>query len=379
MINVFQPNLGEEELNAIKDVFNSNWIGKGNKVDEFETSFSNMLRESRSSFFSTTCCTEGLFLFPELFKFKPDDEIIVPNISFVAVASSIIKSGAKLILCDVDKNSLNTTADLVEKKITKNTRALILNHYGGVPCDMDPIKELCKIHNIILIEDSACAVKSFYKGKATGTFGDMGIWSFDSMKTISTGDGGMIYLKDSHLTDKAKELLYLGVPSRQKSGLDNSSLGNKNWWEIEVNALGRRSMMNNISAAIGLAQIAKLNGFLNRRREIYEIYINQLSKISWLKLPPKLEDYIESSYYFFWIQLEKRNELARYLLKNDVYTTFRYWPLNKIKYFNKYHEKFKNSEFASSSTLNLPIHQSLTNENISKIIDLLKSFGKKYY
>ena len=239
---------------------------------------------------------------------------------------------------------------------------------------MDPIKELCKLNNIILIEDSACAVKSFYKGKAAGTFGDMGIWSFDSMKTISTGDGGMIYLKDSNLTDKAKELLYLGVPSRQKSGLDNSSLGKNNWWEIEVNALGRRSIMNNISGAIGLAQLAKLNSFLNRRREIYEIYLNQLSEINWLKLPPKLEDYIESSYYFFWIQLEKRNELARYLLNNDVYTTFRYWPLNKIKYFNKYHEKFKNSEFASSSTLNLPIHQSLTDENISKIIDLLNSF-----
>ena len=188
MINIFQPSLGERELNKIKEVFDSNWLGRGSVVHEFEAKFAENLSSNKDNFYATTCCTEGLFLAAELFNFQPGDEIIVPTISFIAAGSAVVDSGAKLVLCDVDKRSLNATVETISKKINNNTKAIVLNHYGGHPCDMDGILDLAKKHNIYIIEDSACAVQSFYKGKACGTMGDMGLWSFDAMKSVVTGE-----------------------------------------------------------------------------------------------------------------------------------------------------------------------------------------------
>jgi dTDP-4-amino-4,6-dideoxygalactose transaminase len=375
MINLFQPNLGDDELKAISQVFKSNWLGKGDFVNEFEERFALNLNSSPSKFLSTTSCTEGIFLAAELFDFNSADQIIIPTISFPSVASSVVAKGAQVVFCDVDKITLNVTAKNIKKVITESTKAVFITHYGGVPCDMDPIIKLCNENNILIIEDSACAVKSFYKGKACGTIGDMGIWSFDAMKTLSTADGGMMYIKNDKLRIKAKELLYLGLPHKQKSGLDSSTLSNNSWWEFEMNYPGRRAIMNNLTASIGCVQLKKLNGFLSRRKEIHEMYFNSLKHLEWITLPPKMgKDYI-SSYYFFTIQTKHRTELANYLLANDVYSTFRYWPLNKIKLFKQYvNDDFPDSEYASSHSLNIPLHQSLSNGDVKKIIALIKNF-----
>ena len=376
MINLFQPTLGKEELEEIAKVFKSNWIGKGQYVKDFEIAFANNLKTKTEHFLSTNSCTEAIFLASDLFNFSPEDEIIVPSISFPSVGSSIISKGAKIVFCDVDKRSLNVRASDIKSKISVNTKAIFVTHYGGVPCDMDPIVDLCKKENILIIEDSACAVKSFYKGKACGTIGDMGMWSFDAMKTLSTSDGGMIYIKDLKLRIEAQEKLYLGLPQKQKSGIDSSSESNDSWWEFEMNHPGRRAIMNNVTAAMGCIQLKKLNSFISRRKEIFNIYYNELNKLDWLKVPP-LKNYDNlSSYYFFWIQTEKRNKLAKYLLRNNVYTTFRYWPLHKVKMFEPYvNGEYPNSEHASKVTLNLPLHQSLSNDDVNKIIRLIIDFN----
>ena len=288
-----------------------------------------------------------------------------------------MSKGAKIVFCDVDKSSLNVRAIDIESKITENTKAVFLTHFGGVSCDMDPIVELCKEHNIFIIEDSACAVKSFYKGKACGTIGDMGMWSFDAMKTLSTADGGMMYIKDLKLRIEAEEKLYLGLPHKQKSGIDSSTGSSNSWWEFEMNHPGRRAIMNNVTAAMGCAQLKKLDSFISRRKEIYDVYHHELNKLDWLTVPPIEKFDNVSSYYFFWIQTEKRNELAKYLLDNKVYTTFRYWPLHKIEMFKDYVDgDYPNSEYVSKVTLNLPLHQSLSNEDVNKIIKLITDFNK---
>ncbi len=379
MINIFQPSLGAEELEAISNVFESNWIGKGEQVELFERSFASLIKEDVSHLTSTTSCTEAIFLASELFNFTKKDEIIVPSISFVAVGSAVVKSGAKLVISDVDRHSLNITPKLLENSITPATKAVIVNHYGGYSCEIEEIANLCQKKKIILIEDSACALNSTFKGKALGTFGDMGFWSFDPMKMISTGDGGMIYLKDLDLMKSAKENLYLGLEPRKKTGLDTANSKNSNWWEIEINAPGRRAIMNNISAAIGNIQIEKLEEFTSRRRTISEIYRKELSSLKGIFLPPRSESYAESSNYFFWLQLDKRNELAKYLLEKGIYTTFRYWPLNKISYFKKERYELSSSDWASQHTLNIPIHQSLPDNDVFKIVESIKVFDTQNY
>ena len=120
MINIFQPSLGRRELNKIKEVFSSNWLGRGSVVHDFEEKFSENLSSNKDNFYAITCCTEGLFLAAEIFEFLPGDEIIVPTISFIAAGSAVVSSGATLVLCDVDKHSLNATAETISKKITNN-------------------------------------------------------------------------------------------------------------------------------------------------------------------------------------------------------------------------------------------------------------------
>ena len=374
MINIFQPSLGKEELNEIEKVFESNWLGRGKQVAEFEYLFSKNLKESSDSFYALSCCTEGLFMAAKIFNFGPGDEIIVPSISFIAAGSAVVESGAKLVICDVDKHSLNTTAEHIKKKISNKTKAVILNHYGGHPCDMDPIMELANANNILVIEDSACAVQSFYKGKACGTIGDMGIWSFDAMKSIVTGDGGMVYLKSNKLLNQLKEECYLGLPAKGTSGIDRSSDNSDMWWEVQINRPGRRSIMNNISAAIGITQMNKLDTFQSRRKSIYEAYNNGFKENKFIQTPPNLIKDCTNSYYFYWIQLEERNALAKYLKERDIYTTYRYWALNDVDYFNIKNNSLPNTDFASAKTLNLPLHPSLSDADIIKIIKSINEF-----
>ncbi len=376
MINLFQPKLGKEEINEIKKVFESNWLGKGSYVKDFEKGFANNLKTKKEHFLSTTSCTEAIFLSADLFDFTEVDEIIIPSVSFPSIGSAVFNKKSKIVFCDVDKRTLNVRAEDIKPHITKSTKAVFVTHYGGVSCDMDPIVDLCNKHNVKIIEDTACAVRSFYKGKACGTIGDMGMWSLDAMKTISTADGGMIYIKNLSLKNIAEEQLYLGLPIKQKSGMDSSTEGKSSWWEFEMNRAGRRAIMNNVTAAMGCEQLKKLDIFISRRKEIYDKYHEVLSKLDWIEVPPKVDFENISSYYFFWIQTELRDKLARYLLNNGVYTTFRYWPLHKVKFFDKFNidGSYPNSDYIASHTLNLPLHQGLSDNDVEKIIKLILEF-----
>ena len=374
MINIFQPCLGQEELDRIRAVFKSNWIGKGNEVSGFERQFAALLNTPPEHFTSTTCATEGLFLAPELFGLWNYD-VIVPTVSFVAVGNAVLAAEANLILCDVDPHTLNVRAEDIRKKLTASTKAVYVTHYGGVPCNMDPILALCRQRDIIIIEDAACAPGACYKGRACGTMGDMGVWSFDAMKILVTGDGGMIYLKDPDRIERAKESLYLGLPGKSKSGID--STGNDRWWEFDVNRPGRRAIMNDIAGAIGLAQLAKLPAFINKRRAIEARYRDGLKDVAWLTLCPNVPESCTSSYYMFWVQTEHRDKLARHLLQHGIYTTFRYWPLHRIDFFEDDDpHAFPNADYAAARTLNLPIHQSLKEEDVTKVIETIKSFPR---
>ena len=206
----------------------------------------------------------------------------------------------------------------------------------------------------------------------------LAIWvcGLDAMKTLSTADGGMMYIRDLDLRVAAEEQLYLGLPVKQKSGIDSSTEGNASWWEFEMNRPGRRAVMNNVTGAIGCVQLKKLSSFISRREVIYSKYENELNKLDWITVPSKAEFENVSSYYFFWIQTEYRDELAKYLLDNGVYTTFRYWPLHKVELFKEYglNNSYPNTDYIATHTLNLPLHQSLSNEDVSRIIKLITDF-----
>jgi aminotransferase len=368
MINVFQPSLDDKELGALKEVFESNWVGRGSKTDNFIERLSNKINKPSKFMTTTTCCTEGVFQIMDLLDIQKGDEVVLPSISFNGVANAIVYKNATPVFCDVDKHTLNPTVEDIEKKITPKTKVVIVIHYAGVPCDIDNIAKLCKERDIVLVEDNANSPFSKYNNQNTGTFGDFGVWSFDAMKVMTTGDGGLIYSKNEDYIDKLNKLIYLGLET--SSGL--SSTIDKKWWQFEVSVPGRRSIMNDITSAIGIEQLKKVDGFIQRRKEIHNIYNSELDGIDWITTPT-IKDEVKSSYFMYHIQLKERDELAKYLRLNEIYTTFRYYPLHWVEFY-KSKENLSNTDYAASHTLCIPAHQSLTNLNLEKIISSIKEF-----
>lgn len=372
MINVMQPTLGEEELKALKKTFASNWIGHGKITNEFEKKWAEHLKSSPDKVLSTNCCSEGLFSSMYLCNIQPGDEVILPTISFIGAGNAVCASGAKMVLCDVDPRTLNARACDIEKCITSKTKAILLLHYGGIPCEMDEIMELCKKYNLKLIEDCAAGVCSSYKGKPLGTFGDIGMWSFDAMKILVCGDGAMLHFNDPALREKAEKWLYFGLET--KSGYENSVA--QKWWEFDISCFGHRAIMNDVTATIGLEQFKKLPTYMNRRRYVHEFYNKHLGDLKWIDLPLPLPEYCETSYYFYHIQVKngKRDQLASYLRERGVYTTYRYFPLHRVPGYG-IKGSFPNADYAADNTLCLPIHQSLSDDDLNYIVSLIREFG----
>lgn len=368
MINVFQPSLGEQELAAVKEVFDSNWVGKGKKTDQFEQDFANYIGADRDLVRSISNCTEGLFQAMKLLNIKAGDEVILPTISFVGAANAIVACGASPIFCDVDSKSLNATADTIRPHITSRTKAIILLHYGGVPCEMDGILELKRKHAFYLIEDSACSVASSYRGQACGTFGDVGVWSFDAMKVLVTGTGGMVYCRTPEMVKQLDKEIYFGLTS--ESGI--SSPLQSRWWEFDVTTPGRRAIINDITAAIGVVQLKKLERMVESRRIIHDTYNRELVDGS-VALPLVIPDHIKSTYYFYWVQTQRRDELATFLRECGIYTTFRYYPLHRVPFYRTGSE-FPGADLAADTTLCLPIHPSLSWYDVAKVITMIKEF-----
>lgn len=381
-INVFQPSLGERELSAVRSVFESNWVGRGRVAAQFEEAFADYLGVAPESMLSVTSCTAGLFLAMRILDLPYNSVVIMPSIHFSGAANAVLAAGCLPGLCDVDPRSLNPTAEHIQEAYNRygaRCKAILLLHYGGEPCDMDGIMAFAREKGLFVVEDSACSMASRYKGKACGAIGDIGLWSFDAMKVISTGDGGMMYLSTPSLRLRAQRYGYLGQV--QTSGLATASAADdteppKEWWSFDVSHAGSRVLMNDVTAAIGLAQLARLPSFLKQREYVSSLYTSKLAR-SGLLLPQMYT----TPYYFYWVQFRDRytrNRVAQYLLGHGVYTTYRYWPLHKVTLYRNatgvQEEWFPGANLAEATTLLLPLHARLKDTDVDRVCNLLLAY-----
>ncbi|TDC42845.1 DegT/DnrJ/EryC1/StrS family aminotransferase [Micromonospora sp. KC213] len=376
MINVFQPSLGEAELQAVAEVFASNWLGHGPRTRAFEEAFAAHLGVAPDHVVFINSCTAGLFLAMDLLDIGPGDEVVLPAVSFIAAGNAVAARGAVPVFCDVDPHRLNPDVGHVADAITARTKAVIILHYGGHPGAVAGIAEHCRQRGVALVEDAACAVASRADGRSCGTFGDVGVWSFDAMKVLVTGDGGMLYVRDAELARRARRLAYHGL--EQAAGFSNARVSQR-WWELDVREHGRRLIGNDLTAAIGLVQLGRLPEFAARRRAITEYYDAALADAPALRLPPPLPDGHESSYYFYWVQMDAaiRDQVAADLYRSGVYTTFRYPPLHKVPAF-KSDAVLPHTESAADETLCLPLHQGLDDADVEQVVaELRKSMESR--
>lgn len=369
MIPLFQPDTGVEELEALRAVLTSSWLGDGPRARELERTFGEFIDRPASQMVSVTSCTEGLFQVVAALCLRPNDEVILPSISFIGAAHAVRTAGSRVVTCDVDPHTLNPTVDHIAAAITPATRALLVIHYGGGAGAIDDIASLAEERSLLLIEDAACGLGSSVGGRACGTFGDVGVWSFDAAKVITTGDGGMIWCRSEDLAEQLRSNIRLGVSS---SGFARSNRSGR-WWEIDPPAAGRKATMNDLAAALGLVQLGRLPSFLRRRREVTEAYRAAFSDLNWLELPP--DRTAEEADMFFWVQTapDVRDRLAVHLLDQGIYTNFRYWPLHRTALYRSDGPR-PGADQAAGRTLLLPTHQSLSDDDVARVVRAVRGF-----
>lgn len=371
MIHLFQPQTGDEELAAVAEVFADKWLGHGPRTKAFEAEFAAHIGVDPEHMIFLNSGTAALFLALECLGLEEGDEVVLPSLSFLAAANAVLAVGARPVFCDVDPRTLNPDAAHIEAALTDRTKAVVVLHYGGYPGDIEAVAALCRDRGIPLVEDAACSVGSRVNGKAVGGFGDFAMWSFDAMKVLVTGDGGMLYVRDRELAARARRLAYHGLV--QSSGIGHAKVSHR-WWELEVPEIGRRVIGNDMTAAIGRVQLRRLPEFVARRREIVELYDRELAGAEGILPPPPLPAGHESTYYFYWVQFEEeiRDEIASELLAADIYTTFRYAPLHKVAAYRSEGRTLPSSDHAAGRTLCLPLHPGLSDDDVRTVAATLR-------
>lgn len=378
MIPLFRPDYGQAEIDAVHQVLESGWTGRGGKVAKLEETLGKFLNVPEENITTTTCATEGIFAIFERIGLNLGDEVLLPSISFVGIATAVRNFKANIVWCDSDKYSLQMNIEDAYSKITEKTRAIVLNHYGGYQaCDQKFIESL-QSKGIVVIEDAACAFGANSgpsPDKKLGTLADFGIWSFDSMKLISMGDGGLIYAKSQTDIDWIIKRNYFGLSENAKTGFSSAKISSEKWWEFDVSFAGKRAILNDIAASIGLAQLDRIDYLLKKRRSIIDRYLQNLSGIIGISGMTTQNSDTNSSPYLFWIQTKLRDELAQYLIKKDIYTSFRYYPLHLVPYFNESKIiELPGAEYAAKVTLNLPLHPKLLDSEVDFISDSIIKF-----
>jgi dTDP-4-amino-4,6-dideoxygalactose transaminase len=373
-IPLFDLNFDDAEEQAALAVIRSRWLTQGEKTAEFERAFAE--RHGARFGIAASSCTAGLHLVAHALGIGPGDEVIVPSLSFVATASTIVQTGAAPVFADVESpdRPLLDPED-VARKITPRTKAVVCMHYAGCPCDMDRLVEVAERHRLSLIEDCAHAPLAEWRGRKTGTFGRAGVFSFFSNKNLSAGEGGLITTDDEAL---AQRLRLLRSHAMTHQTLDRHK---GHAFDYDVVALGFNYRFDEIRAALALAQLAKLESATQRRAALAACYREQLATIDWIRVPFSDPFPGRSAHHIFPILLEPgapaRDDLMRSLRESGIQTSIHYRPIHS---FSFYRERFPTPDSSLPVTTNLaprlltlPLYPALDETQIRCICEQLRA------
>ena len=369
-IQFHKPYQNEEEINEVVDTIKSGWWTTGPKTLRFESEFNKFIGSKYSV--SVSSWTAAAHLALEAIGLKPGDEVIIPSITFTATAEIVCYFGAKPVIVDIQEETLNIDPIEIEKKINQKTKAIIPVHYGGQPCDMDEINIIAKENNLKVIEDAAHALPSFYKNKKIGTLSDVTCFSFYATKTLATGEGGMICTDDEEIAKRSSIMRLHGI---DRDAWNRYS--EKGSWYYEVIAPGYKYNFTDIQAALGIAQLGKINKMLDLRKEIYNEYNSAFKKNELIKIF-KIKKDRESSHHLYPILINfdelkiNRSQFIDELKKMGVGSSVHFIPLYIHPYykntFNLIQIDFPVSEIVFPNLISLPIWPGMTKEQVEKVV-----------
>ena len=363
---LFYPYIPKKSIKILESRLSTRWIGQGPMVDKFEKKFSKLFLKGKECV-STGSGTDALHLAYILAGIKKNDEVITPVFTCTATNIPLLYIGAKIKFVDVDPNTMNICIKDLKKKITKRTKAIVCVHYGGIPCDMDEIQKIAKKFNIKVIEDAAQALGGKYKKQNIGTISDFTIFSFQAIKHITTGDGGMLCIKDKKLIDKAKRIRWFGIDRKKKQ------LG---IWKNDIKEVGFKYQLTDLGASIGYQSLIDFKKIISHRLRIYNIYLKNLSKNPNITC---VHDYDNKKYcaaWLFTILLKKKDFLQKKLRDKNIETNQVHFRNDKYSIFKKFvkKQKFKNMDHIENKYLVLPIHTKVSEKDAKYICNLINKY-----
>jgi perosamine synthetase len=363
-----KPSITELEISYARDAAENGWGDKCYEyVEKFEESFKNHLGSKYC--ISTSSCTGAIHMGLHALGIKSGDEVILADTNWIATVAPIVHLGAKPVFVDILKDSWCIDPALVEKAITKNTKAIIAVHLYGNLCNMDKLIEIGKKYGIPIIEDSAEAIGSIYNNKKAGSIGTFGTFSFHGTKTITTGEGGMFVTNDKNLYEHVLTLSNHGRSLGQK----------KQFWP---DMIGFKYKMSNIQAAIGCGQIERIDELTEKKREILNIYKNALSKLEGVNLNPEPKNTINGA-WMPTVCFDKELGITSKTLqmefhKNNIDARVFFWPLSSLSFFDDFNSS-KNvfSYEIPETSINLPSYHDMTENDIQRVINVCEIIYNK--
>lgn len=366
------PFIGDEITNIQKAIDSQKICGDGRF-----TKSCNIWMEERlnaNKVLLTTSCTHALEMAAILADIKPGDEVIMPSYTFVSTADAFVQRGATIVFVDIRPDTMNIDENLIEDAITDKTKAIVVVHYAGVSCEMDTITDIAKRHNLFVVEDAAQGVMSTYKGKALGTIGDFGCYSFHETKNYSMGEGGAILIKDDKYIEKAEITREKGT---NRSQFFRGQIDKYTWVDY-----GSSYLPSELNAAYLYAQLKNADKINENRLNSWNLYYDLLKPLAdegFIELP-HIPEGCEHNAHMFYIKakdLEERTKLIKFMKDNEISLAFHYIPLHSAPAglkFGRFHGEDVYTTKESDRLVRLPMYYGLSTEEIQYVVKYIKKF-----
>ncbi len=367
---LFYPYVSKKSLKSVTDVLKTRWIGQGPLVDKFEDTF-------KAKFAKTNYCvavgsgTDALHLAYILANIKKGDEVIAPVFTCTATNIPLLYIGAKIKFADIDPDTMNISIDHVKKLITKKTKAIIFVNYGGVPCDLIELNKLKKKYNLILIQDAAQSLGSKVGKKDITEFADFTIFSFQAIKHITSGDGGMLTFKNKKFLEKSRRIRWFGIDREKKQG---------GTWENDIFEIGYKYQMTDVGARMLLDSMKDFSKIFAHRKKIFNIYKKELSKNENIKVIDTIDKNLSNSFWLCTLIIKKdRIKLQNYLRKLKIETNQVHFRNDRYTIFKKFIKKniFPNMKKYEDNYLVIPMNIKITTKDAYYISKKINNFFKK--
>lgn len=363
MIDLFTTYIHSSAKDYVNEVLESTFVSEGEWNKKFEKRLSELIQNPYV--FTVNSGTSALHLALQLAGVSEGDEVIIPSQTFIATGLAVLYCRAIPVFADINLEDGNILPSSVKRLISDKTKCIIPVHWGGYPCEMDEINRIAEENNLLVIEDAAHAFLAEYNNKRIGTISDFTCFSFQAIKHLTCGDGGAISVKNKIYYNLGKKLRWFGID--KEKDLPNF-LGER---EYTLDVIGYKYHMNNISAAVGLANTIDIEERINKRRYYADIYFQELSKIDGIRLLNYRKNR-KSSYWLFPLLIEKRNDFIKMMRSHDINVSVVHQGIHKNKIFDTCKKDLDQQLLFDEMQVHIPLHERLKEEDIFYIIETIK-------